>query len=61
MLAGINAFFNQPPASGDSTAVVEEAKPQPAAAMETIIAHLGVRVSGDSAADPKVKCKAGMS
>lgn len=58
MLAGINAFFNQPPASGgDSTAIVEEAKPQPAAGVETIIAHLGGRVPGDSATDPKAKAK----
>lgn len=59
MLAGINAFFNQPPASGDTTASVEEAKPQPAAGVETIIAHLGGRVPGDSATDPKVGTRQG--
>ncbi|XP_063843349.1 double-stranded RNA-specific editase 1-like isoform X2 [Scylla paramamosain] len=57
MLAGINAFFNQPPASGDATAGVEEAKPQPVAVLETITAHLGGRIPGDSVADPKAKAK----
>ncbi|MPC36441.1 Double-stranded RNA-specific editase 1 [Portunus trituberculatus] len=57
MLAGINAYFNNPPASGDSTAGGEETSSQPAAAMDTIVAHLDGRVPADLAGDAKGKAK----